>query len=146
MDVGTANGWRLDQVVPAAEILALIDARLPLEPLEPSRPGEVATRYRYRDGGGEIGIIASVTRSFCETCSRLRLTADGRLFTCLFGTAGLSLIELLRSGGSDAELLAMVEATWRPRADRYSARRTAASAVPDGCPSTARPEMFAIGG
>lgn len=146
MDVGTANRWRFDQVVTADEILALVDAVMPLEPLQPTSPGEVATRYRYRDGSGEIGVIASVTRPFCATCSRVRLTADGQLFSCLFGGHGFDLRELLRASGCDAELLAHVEALWRARDDRYSALRTAASTPDSGSSAAARSEMFAIGG
>lgn len=146
MDVGTANEWRPSQVIPAEEILGLVDAVTPLEPMEPTSPGEVATRYRYRDGGGEIGIIASVTRPFCASCSRLRLTADGQLFGCLFGTRAVDLRDLLRAGASDAELLATIEATWRARVDQHSALRTAEPAMEHGAPNGKRSEMFAIGG
>lgn len=146
MDAGTANGWRLDDVMPADEILALVDRNRPLEPIEPVHPGEVATRYRYRDGGGEIGIIASVSQPFCATCSRLRLTADGRLFTCLFGARGLDLRELLRGDVSDAGSLARIEALWRARDDRYSAQRSATSGRTSGSPAAERSEMFMIGG
>ena len=104
MDVGHTNGWRLDDVVPAAEIVASIDAELPLEPVEPSYRGEVAQRYRYRDGSGEIGVIASVTQPFCGDCTRARLSADGKLYTCLFAVRGHDLRGLVRSGASDDEL------------------------------------------
>ena len=104
MDVGATNGWRLDDVVPAAEIVAPIDAELPLEPVEPNYRGEVARRYRYRDGAGEIGIIASVTQPFCGDCTRARLSAEGRLYTCLFAVRGHDLRALLRAGADDAEL------------------------------------------
>jgi molybdenum cofactor biosynthesis enzyme MoaA len=118
MDVGTTNGWRLDDVVAAAEIIALIGGRWPLELLAPSYPGEVACpyRYRYRDGGGEIGVIASVTQPFCRGCTRARLSAEGSLCTCLFAGAGHD----LRGGGSDEALRAQVASVWTRRADRYS--------------------------
>src|SRR6266581_2843302 len=124
MDVGTTNGWRLDEVVPAAEIISLVGGRWPLEPLAPSSPGEVAARYCYRDGGGEIGIIASVTQPFCRGCTRARLSADGKLYTCLFAGTGHDLRGLLRAGASDQALREHVAAIWTRRADRYSERRT----------------------
>jgi GTP 3',8-cyclase len=125
MDVGHTNGWRLDDVVPATEIVETIDADLPLEPIAPNYPGEVARRYRYRDGGGEIGVIASVTKPFCGACTRARLSAEGRLFTCLFATKGFDIRALLRSGDSDADLTEALAAVWRARADRYSEIRSA---------------------
>jgi cyclic pyranopterin phosphate synthase len=140
MDVGTTNGWRLDDVVPAAEIAARIETVFPLEPLEPNYPGEVANRYRYRDGAGEIGIIASVTQPFCGACSRARVTADGKLYTCLFASEGHDLRALLRGGASDDELAAAVTGIWNARQDRYSEIRTAAT------PGVPRPEMSYIGG
>ncbi len=106
MDVGHTNGWRLDDVVPAADIVTAIDAELPLEPLPPRYPGEVAERYRYRDGGGEIGVIASVTRPFCGACTRARLSADGSLYTCLFATTGHDLRALVRGDAGDDEIAA----------------------------------------
>ena len=106
MDVGHTNGWRMDDVVPAAEIVAMIDAELPLEPVAPNYPGEVAERWRYRDGSGEIGVIASVTQPFCGACTRARLSADGKLFTCLFAIKGHDLRALLRDGAADARDLA----------------------------------------
>jgi GTP 3',8-cyclase len=124
MDVGATNGWRLDEVVPAAEIVAAIDAELPLEPLDPNYHGEVARRYRYRDGGGEIGVIASVTQPFCGDCTRVRLSADGTLYTCLFAARGHDLKSLLRSGASDAELSAAIRRIWTRRTDRYSELRS----------------------
>ena len=124
MDVGTTNGWRLDEVVPAAEIISLVGGRWPLEPVAPSSPGEVAARYCYRDGGGEIGVIASVTQPFCRGCTRARLSADGTLYTCLFAGAGHDLRGLLRAGASDQALREHVAAIWTRRADRYSERRT----------------------
>jgi len=140
MDVGTTNGWRLDDVVPAAEILARIDEVFPLEPLEPNYRGEVANRYRYRDGGGEIGIIASVTQPFCGTCTRARVTADGKLYTCLFGSQGHDLLALLRGDVSEDDLARAIARIWGVRADRYSELRTAETT---GLP---RPEMSYIGG
>ena len=127
MDVGHTNGWRLDDVVPAAEILSSIRSELPLEPLPPRYPGEVAERYRYLDGSGEIGVIASVTRPFCGACTRARLSADGSLYTCLFATTGHDLRELVRGPGGDEEIAAAVSAIWRVREDRYSELRSAAT-------------------
>jgi GTP 3',8-cyclase len=127
MDVGHTNGWRMDDVVPAAEILETIGAELPLEPLPARYPGEVAERYRYLDGGGEIGVIASVTRPFCGNCTRARLSAEGRLYTCLFATRGHDVRALLRGGASDHELAAALGDVWRARTDRYSELRSAAT-------------------
>ena len=127
MDVGHTNGWRLDDVVPATEIVAAIDAELPLEPLPPRYPGEVAERYRYRDGSGEVGVIASVTRPFCGACTRARLSADGSLYTCLFATTGHDLRALVRDGSTDEDIAAAVGGIWRERADRYSELRSAAT-------------------
>jgi GTP 3',8-cyclase len=127
MDVGHTNGWRLDDVVPATEILARIDAELPLEPLPPRYPGEVAERYRYRDGGGEVGVIASVTRPFCGACTRGRLSADGSLYTCLFATTGHDLRAFVRTGAADDEIAAAIGGIWGARADRYSELRSAAT-------------------
>jgi cyclic pyranopterin phosphate synthase len=124
MDVGATNGWRLDDVVPAAEIVATIGAEFPLEPVEAAYRGEVAERYRYRDGAGEIGVIASVTQPFCGDCTRARISADGKLYTCLFAVRGHDLRALLRSDSSD-ELEETIRAVWARRADRYSEIRTA---------------------
>jgi cyclic pyranopterin phosphate synthase len=140
MDVGHTNGWRLDDVVPAAEILAAIDAELPLEPAEPNYAGEVAKRWRYRDGGGEIGIISSVTQPFCGTCTRARLSAEGRLFTCLFAVRGHDLRAVVRSDASDDELDDAIARVWRARSDRYSELRTAETAAEP------KVEMSYIGG
>jgi GTP 3',8-cyclase len=140
MDVGHTNGWRLDDVVPAAEILSAIQSELPLEPLEPSYRGEVARRWRYADGGGEIGVIASVTQPFCGDCTRARLSADGSLYTCLFATKGHDLRALLRQGAGDEEISAAIGALWGRRTDRYSELRTAATARLD------KVEMSYIGG
>ena len=125
MDVGHSNGWRLDDVVSVAEILSTIDAEMPIEPADPNYRGEVAGRWRYRDGSGEIGIIASVTRPFCRDCSRARVSADGHLFTCLFATAGHDLRAPLRGGATDAEISEGIFGVWRARSDRYSEIRSA---------------------
>jgi cyclic pyranopterin phosphate synthase len=127
MDVGATNGWRQDDVVSAAEIQQRIAAHWPVEPLEPTAPGEVAERYRYSDGAGEIGIIASVTRPFCRDCSRIRLSTDGSLFTCLFASQGFDLKTPLRDGADDAALLQSITTLWQRRADRYSEIRSEAS-------------------
>ena len=124
MDVGTTNGWRLDDVVPAKEIIDRVHQQWPVELLDPNYTGEVANRYRYTDGGGEIGVVASVTEPFCRTCTRARLTADGELFTCLFGAQGRDLKRLLRSGASDAQIKEELTGIWRRRGDRYSELRT----------------------
>jgi cyclic pyranopterin phosphate synthase len=123
MDVGETNGWRRGEVVPAREMLASIDRRWPLEPLAPTAAGEVASRYAYRDGAGEIGVISSVSEPFCTGCTRARLSAEGRLYTCLFANAGHDLRELLRGGADDEQLTQRLEAIWTGRADRYSQRR-----------------------
>jgi cyclic pyranopterin phosphate synthase len=125
MDVGHSNGWRLDDVVSADEILVTVASQFPLEPMPPTKPGEVAERYRYLDGAGEIGIIASVSRPFCGTCDRARLSADGQLYTCLFATRGNDLRSLLRAGVADAELSTALRAIWEGRDDRYSELRSA---------------------
>ena len=140
MDVGHTNGWRLDDVVPAAEIVAAIDAELPLEPVEPAYRGEVANRWRYQDGSGEIGVISSVTQPFCGDCTRARLSADGRIYTCLFAVQGHDLRALLRGGADDGELAAAIADIWRARADRYSELRSAATA------DLPKVEMSYIGG
>jgi cyclic pyranopterin phosphate synthase len=140
MDVGHTNGWRLDDVVPAAEIVAAIDAELPLEPVAPRYPGEVAQRFRYRDGSGEIGVIASVTQPFCGNCTRARLSAEGRLYTCLFATTGHDLRALVRSGADEKELSDAIAAVWRVRTDRYSELRSAETA------GLQKVEMSYIGG
>jgi GTP 3',8-cyclase len=140
MDVGHSNGWRLDDVVPSAEIVAAIDAELPLEPVEPAYRGEVANRWRYRDGSGEIGVISSVTQPFCGDCTRARLSADGRVYTCLFAVKGHDLRALLRDGASDEELTAAIADIWRARTDRYSELRSAATA------DLQKVEMSYIGG
>ncbi len=124
MDVGATNGWRLDDVVPATEIVARVGAEFPLVPVEPAYRGEVARRYRYVDGAGEMGVIASVTQPFCGDCTRARLSADGKLYTCLFAVRGHDLRAIVRSGASDAEIDETIRSVWERRADRYSEIRT----------------------
>ncbi|MGI8534443.1 MAG: GTP 3',8-cyclase MoaA [Candidatus Limnocylindrales bacterium] len=140
MDVGHSNGWRLDEVVPAAEILAIIDAEMPLAPLAPRYRGEVAERWRYRDGTEEVGVIASVSQPFCGSCTRARLTAEGEFFTCLFGVKGTDLRGPLRDGVSDEVVQALIGTVWQQRADRYSELRSAATS------HLPRIEMSHIGG
>jgi cyclic pyranopterin phosphate synthase len=129
MDVGHTNGWRLDDVVSSDEIVAMIDAVHPLEPVAAARPDETARRYRYRDGAGEIGVIASVTKPFCGGCSRARLSAEGRLHTCLFALKGHDLRAPLRLGASDGELAELIRDIWTRRTDRYSELRTSKTAA-----------------
>jgi cyclic pyranopterin phosphate synthase len=140
MDVGHSNGWRLDEVVTADEILSTLSREFPLEPMDPTHPGEVAERYRYLDGAGEIGVIASVSRPFCGGCSRARLSADGQLYTCLFATRGHDLRRLLRDGATDEDLEADLRRVWVARDDRYSELRSAATA------DLPKVEMSYIGG
>jgi cyclic pyranopterin phosphate synthase len=140
MDVGSSNGWRLDDVVPATEIVERIDAVWPLEPLPLNRPGDTSRRFGYRDGAGEIGVIASVTEPFCGGCSRARLSAEGKLYTCLFAVKGHDLREVLRSGASDDELALSIRSVWHTRTDRYSELRTAETAA------LPKVEMSYIGG
>jgi cyclic pyranopterin phosphate synthase len=128
MDVGHTNGWRMDDVVSAREIIERIGQVLPLEPADPNYRGEVAERWRYRDGGGEIGIIASVTQAFCRDCTRMRVSTEGKLYTCLFATDGHDLRALLRGGAPDAEIVREIGTIWSGRSDRYSEIRTAATA------------------
>ncbi len=141
MDVGSTNGWASPDVVSAAELIARVSSELPLEPVERTDPSDVAARYRYRDGGGEIGVIASVTQPFCGACSRLRLSADGQLYTCLFATAGTDLRRALRGGEDDAFVAALLRDVWERRADRYSEQRQRLIPL-----SRRKPEMSYIGG
>jgi cyclic pyranopterin phosphate synthase len=140
MDVGASNGWRLDDVLPARDIIARIDREFPLEPLDANYPGEVAERWRFRDNQGEIGVIASVTQPFCSGCSRARLSTEGKLFTCLFATQGYDLRALLRGECSDEQIAAAVTGIWGARADRYSELRSEQTA------GLRRIEMSYIGG
>ncbi len=141
MDVGTLNRWRPEQVVPAAEIVEQIAAEFPLEPLDPAYPGEVAERWAYRDGSGEIGVIASVSQPFCGGCSRARLTIEGRLVTCLFAAGGRDLRGPLRDGASDDALRGIIAGVWRERRDRYSEERASKAGPP-----RRKIEMYQIGG
>jgi len=140
MDVGHTNGWRMDEVVPAAEIIKRINAEMPLEPVDPNYPGEVAERWRYKDGGGEIGVIASVTQAFCSTCTRARLSAEGKLYTCLFAIKGFDFRDLLRSGATDEEISEASARVWMQRQDRYSEIRS------QNTVSLPKVEMSHIGG
>ena len=124
MDVGHTNGWRMDDVVSAREIVDTINKEMPLEPADPNYTGEVAARWRYQDGGGEIGVIASVTQAFCRDCTRARISTEGKLYTCLFATSGHDLRALLRGGASDEELYTAISRVWSKRADRYSEIRS----------------------
>jgi len=144
MDVGSTNGWRHEDVVPVADSLHAIGERWPLEPLAPTTPGEVAARYRYRDGGGEVGFIHSVSQPFCAGCTRARLSADGTLFTCLFATGGEDLLGLIRAGARDDQLRARLASVWEAREDRYSAAR--AEQLAAGPITAAKIEMSYIGG
>ncbi len=140
MDVGTSNGWRMDQVVTAKEIVEMIGREFPLEPAKSQYRGEVANRYRYKDGAGEIGIITSVSQPFCGDCTRARLSADGSLYTCLFAAAGHDFRELLRSGKTDGEIAAVLRSIWSVRDDRYSDLRASET------PGLQKIEMSYIGG
>jgi cyclic pyranopterin phosphate synthase len=141
MDVGNLNGWKLDHVVPADEIVARIDAEMPLEPVESNYKGEVALRYRYRDGGGEIGLIASVTKPFCGDCTRLRLSPEGSIYTCLFTNVGVDLRGPMRDGATDDDLEKLLRGTWSKRTDRYSEERSSMTE-----PLRDKVEMYHIGG
>ncbi len=144
MDVGNKNGWRMEQVVPAKDIVALIDAEMPLEPVAGNYYGEVARRYRYADGDGEIGLITSVTQAFCGSCTRMRLSPEGQIFTCLFGTKGISLRDPIRAGASDEELEQIIHRTWGHRTDRYSEIRS--SLTEEMRDRRKKVEMYHIGG
>jgi cyclic pyranopterin phosphate synthase len=141
MDVGNLNGWCMDDVVPADDIVAMIDAEMPLELIESNYKGEVAARYRYRDGGGEIGMITSVTKPFCGTCTRMRLSPEGSIYTCLFATKGTDLRDPMRAGASDDELRQIILGTWGRRVDRYSEERFDQTE-----PRERKVEMYHIGG
>jgi cyclic pyranopterin phosphate synthase len=143
MDVGNRNGWRLEQVVPSLDLLKMIQARWPLRAVGRNYAGEVARRYKYLDGEGEVGFISSVTEPFCGACSRARLSADGTLYTCLFATAGFDLMGPMRNGASDAELARMLQNVWVKRKDRYSETRTL---EPTEKPLLSKVEMYRMGG
>jgi GTP 3',8-cyclase len=124
MDVGSTNGWRMDDVVSAKEIVSIINAEMPLEPADPNYRGEVAERWQYKDGGGEVGVVASVTQAFCRDCNRARLSAEGKLYTCLFAIKGHDFRDLMRGGASDEEISQLITNIWGKRADRYSEIRS----------------------
>jgi len=142
MDVGASNGWRMDEVLPSAEVIASIGREFPVEPIDANYPGEVAERWRYVDGEGEIGVISSVTQAFCSSCTRIRLSTEGQLYTCLFAQGGHDLRALLRRGAGDERLRRAIAAVWRGRDDRYSEIRTAATSLP----GSGKIEMSYIGG
>jgi cyclic pyranopterin phosphate synthase len=144
MDVGNTNGWRMDHVLPSAQVLERIDRVFPLEPVEPNYTGETAERWRYRDGRGEIGLISSVTQAFCRDCNRARLSTEGKLYLCLFATRGHDLRALLRGGASDREIAAAIGLVWSERDDRYSELRSAGQAPAAG--GERKVEMHYIGG
>ena len=144
MDVGNLNGWKLDEVVTAKEIVSRIDAEMPLEPADANYVGEVASRYRYKDGTGEIGVISSVTKPFCGDCTRLRLSPEGELFTCLFGVKGTDLRTPLRDGATDDELTDLLRGIWSRRVDRYSEERS--SMTEELRQGRKKVEMYHIGG
>jgi cyclic pyranopterin phosphate synthase len=145
MDVGASNGWKMDEVIPSAEVVRRISEVMPLEPIGANYSGETAARWRYRDGGGEVGMISSVTQAFCHDCTRARLSTEGKLYTCLFATSGHDLRALLREGRSDEEISTAIAHVWRARADRYSELRTGNT---DGLAPASRKkvEMSYIGG
>jgi cyclic pyranopterin phosphate synthase len=144
MDVGASNGWKMDEVIPSAEVIRRIHAELPLLAADANYLGETAQRWSYAGGGGEVGVISSVTQSFCHDCTRARLSTEGKLYTCLFATSGHDLRALLRTGRSDAEISAAIGALWQKRDDRYSELRTAQTA--DLGQPMRRVEMSYIGG
>ncbi len=144
MDVGATNGWRMDEVLPSADVVKLLNAELPLAQLEPTASGETAERWGYKDGGGEIGVISSVTQAFCGDCNRARLSTEGQLYLCLFATQGHDLKTLLRSGASDEDIASAIGHIWQGRSDRYSQLR--ATMAPDTSPGARRVEMSYIGG
>ncbi|MBV8629033.1 MAG: GTP 3',8-cyclase MoaA [Paraburkholderia sp.] len=145
MDVGTSNGWNMTEVLPSADVVAQINDHFPLTPLEPHTAAETAQRWGYADGSGEIGVISSVTRAFCSSCTRARLSTEGKLYLCLFASSGHDLRALVRNGASDADIGTAVARIWQARTDRYSQLRGSASATPDALDGP-RVEMSYIGG
>lgn len=143
MDVGSTNGWRMDDVVPSADVVHRISEWSPLDAIDAAYEGEVAERWRYRDGGGEIGVVSSVTQAFCSTCTRARLSTDGKIFTCLFATDGVDFRAMMRNGASDDEIAALLVGLWQTRGDRYSEIRTAATSLER---QSKKVEMSYIGG
>jgi GTP 3',8-cyclase len=144
MDVGATNGWRMDEVMPSAEVVRRITSELPLVQLDPSAPGETAERWGYADGSGEIGVISSVTQAFCRDCNRARLSTEGQLYLCLFASQGHDLRPLVRGGATDEQLASAIAAIWQGRDDRYSELR--ATLPPDASTGGRRVEMSYIGG
>jgi cyclic pyranopterin phosphate synthase len=144
MDVGTLNGWRLDEVVTSAALVERISSRWPLKPAEPNYRGEVASRYLFEDGQGEIGFISSVSEPFCGDCHRARLSADGTIYTCLFARNGISIREQLRAGASDADMISLLQNLWRNRIDRYSEQRGEGTTIEKT--EDSRIEMYRMGG
>ncbi|HYL20027.1 MAG TPA: GTP 3',8-cyclase MoaA, partial [Burkholderiales bacterium] len=140
MDVGATNGWKMEHGVPSRELVQLINAEMPIEPVSPTYRGEVAERWRYKDGSGEVGFISSVTQAFCRDCTRARLSAEGQLYTCLFATNGTDFRSLLRRGATDEEISQQIGKVWSARADRYSEIRTSETA------KLRKVEMSYIGG
>jgi cyclic pyranopterin phosphate synthase len=145
MDVGATNGWRMDEVLPSAEVVRRIAAEFPLAPLEASAPGETAQRWAYADGGGEIGVISSVTQAFCHDCSRARLSTEGKLYLCLFASQGHDLRPLLRGAADDAQIASALGHIWQGRGDRYSELRASRGPDPEAA-AARRVEMSYIGG
>jgi GTP 3',8-cyclase len=143
MDVGASNGWKMDEIIPSSEVVRRIDAELPLLPVDPNYNGETAVRWRYADGSGEIGVISSVTQAFCSTCTRARLSTEGKLYTCLFASSGHDLRTLLRNGCSDAQISSAIAYLWQKRGDRYSELRGAES---ESAKRADKVEMSYIGG
>lgn len=143
MDVGSSNGWCMDEVLPSADVVARINDEFPLDAIDANYPGEVAARWRYRDGAGEIGVISSVTQAFCASCTRIRLSTEGQLYTCLFAQSGHDLRHMMRRGAGDEHLRRIIASVWQDRDDRYSEIRTAATDLPGG---TGKIEMSYIGG
>ena len=146
MDVGATNGWRMDEVLPSADVIARLGAEFALQPIDAQQLGETAQRWRYADGGGEVGVISSVTQAFCHDCNRARLSTEGKLYLCLFANRGHDLRALLREGRTDAEISAAIGGVWSRRADRYSELRSEAGSQPSSAPAERRVEMHYIGG
>lgn len=144
MDVGSSNGWQMQEVIPSAEVVRRINTEMALEEIAPNYSGETAERWRYREGGGEIGVISSVTQAFCQDCSRARLSTEGKLYTCLFASGGHDLRALMRNGHTDQEISSAIASLWRGRTDRYSQLRSANTAP--AAPSLNKVEMSYIGG
>jgi len=146
MDVGSSNGWSMDDVVPSRDVIARINAVMPLQTIDANYPGETAQRWRYRDNGNEVGVISSVTQAFCHDCTRARLSTEGSIYTCLFASQGHDLRSLLRGGSSDAEIASAIAAIWHLRGDRYSELRSQTQDQGLAAPAPRKVEMSYIGG